>query len=231
MDLSKLPKGSWKGTFESHVLLLENFLSPLSSKPGGEICVYLAGLVARRLDDVYSQACLSFILDDPAEIDGIVRSHQPYIGQNAPIVTISKINAEFLSFSLATRDTNAWRSLEILAPKKLFSLASVFSYRSGNMALGNIYGFFSSELDLLLQILGSYLRYIEDNPDRFPPQSISPNVEERFANQINERNEYKEKTQVTKRRSPTMQRSILPPYSEDGITSTDLVFSFASKAE
>ncbi|TGK14122.1 hypothetical protein EHO60_01905 [Leptospira fletcheri] len=193
MDLSRLPKGSWNGTFRSHVLLLENFLSPLSSKPGGEICVYLAGLIARRLDEAYSSACLSFILEDPSEIDGIVRSHQPYIGQNAPIVTISKINAEFLSFALATKGDQAWRSLEILAPKKLFSLASVFSYRCGNAALGNIFGVFSTELDLLLNILGAYLRYIEENPDRFPPATLSENVSERFSEEINERNRYKER--------------------------------------
>ncbi|PJZ69281.1 hypothetical protein CH373_14345 [Leptospira perolatii] len=192
MDFSKLPKGHWRGTYSSHILLLENFLRPISGKPGGEACVYLAGLIARRLDDSYSEAALTYLLEDPSEIDGIVRTHIPYIGQNAPIVTISKINAEFLSFSLAMRENGSFHRLEILAPKKLFSLASTFSYRSGNQVLGGIFGYFSSELDRILELLSDYLCFLGEEPSPFPPSS-SISWSDRFESEKNERNVFKEK--------------------------------------
>ena len=94
----------WENMYRLHLLGLEKFL--LNRKPSplsGEQTVYLAGMIARELDLEYKRQAEKFLVQDPEEIDRAVCLHEPYIGQNAPIVTLCKINAERQTIEIACR--------------------------------------------------------------------------------------------------------------------------------
>jgi len=179
--------------FRFHLLALEHYISEerLLRLPGDK-SVYLAGMIARQADPGYTEQTEDFLLESPEQIDLFVRSHDPYIGQNAPIVTVSRINAERITLDLAKKRREAY-SYELRFAARLFGIASQYSYLAGNRTLGEIFYFLRNHFPAVLRLLQGYLTFLEGRADR--PQQIeraSETMWERLGRQRNERNEKKE---------------------------------------
>ena len=190
--MKKIRKGHWKETYRVHVLNLERFLSS-GGRPSlsGEQSVYLAGMIARRLDRNYQAMIQELLWEEPEAVDQLIRRHEPYIGQNAPIATLSRINAEFFTLEIALQGDASLRSLTMALPARYFAVASHFTHQSGNKTLADLFRFLGNHLSLVLDILEGYLDFIEafgDHPDR----PLSPEAWERFGSEANERNAKKE---------------------------------------
>lgn len=175
----------WEETFRIHLVALENFQrgrKPLS----GENTVYLAGMIARELDDHYRENTRAFLVRTPDEIDRAVRSHDPYIGQNAPIVTLSRINAEHLTFEIAVSRVHR---AHLRIPARYFAIAAYYSYQAGKPSLAKIYSSFRSNLGDIASLVSDYFRYMLQNK---PEEKISKEIMKRFASVTNERNAVKD---------------------------------------
>ncbi len=180
--------------FRFHLLALEHYVSEerLLRLPGDK-SVYLAGMIARQSDPDYAQQTEDFLIESPEQIDLFVRMHDPYIGQNAPIVTVSRINAERITLNLARARRDAY-SFELRFAARLFGLASHYSYLAGNRTLGDIFYFLRNHFPPVLRLLQGYLTYLEENPDRLEEsiESASKAMWERLGSERNERNSKKE---------------------------------------
>lgn len=181
---------AWRDTFRSHILLLEKFLLVRGTPLSGQNTVYLAGMVARELDTHYQSQIQDFLLEHPHEVDEVIRQHEPYIGQNAPIVTLTRINAEHLTFEIAIGSEDFSRYFQMMIPAKYFGIASFYSHQAGNRVLGEIFGFIRNHYRLVMDLLSGYLKYIKDADEL--ELKISDEVWEKFSQERNERNEKKE---------------------------------------
>jgi len=180
----------WQHTFRFHVLAMEHFLGKNKSISfPGDKCVYLAGMVARQTDEKYCKQIAAMLIEDPAQIDLAVRRHDPYIGQNAPIVTLSKINAEYITVRLAVSPRIAL-PFETRFPIRLFGLASQYSYLAGNRTMGDIFHFLRNHFGLVLDLLHGYLEYLQKNAQRL--EEASESMWKRFGSEKNDRNAKKD---------------------------------------
>lgn len=149
-----LPYGKWSETYSVHLYRLEQCqYARRQSLLSGELTVYLAGMIARQLDPEYRKQLSSYLFEDPGDLGRKIRRHDPYIGQNAPIVFVSRINAEHRTFSIAL---NADHS-STMVPSNLFAIASHYSYKSGNIQLASIFNEFRFQIRNVIYLLAAYL--------------------------------------------------------------------------
>ncbi len=190
--MNQIRRGHWKETYRIHILNLERFLCSGKGSPlSGEQAVYLAGMIARRLDQVYQTMIQDLLWEDPTAADQLIRKHAPFIGQNAPLVTSSRINAEFLTLEIALGGEHARGSLEISVPARYFGIAAFYAREAGNQTLAELFRFLGNHLPLVLNILEGYLEFLSETGDG--SQSELPMaVWERLARETNERNAKKE---------------------------------------
>ncbi|MCX7999266.1 MAG: hypothetical protein N3A69_10015, partial [Leptospiraceae bacterium] len=152
-----LPHGYWRDTFQHHIIGIERELERTSRyRFSGELVVYLAGMIARELDKNYKEESKIFLLEAPEQMDEIVKQHILFLGQNAIVVTYSKINAEHLTCSLALSSSKFFTTLELKKATKLFSIASTFSHYSGNHFLGKIFSTIAKNLGSIVRFLEAY---------------------------------------------------------------------------
>jgi hypothetical protein len=197
---SVLPNGYWKETYSRHLLGLGRFLEKKRQILRGENFVYLAGMVARWLDKDYKEDTEGFLVENPSEIDLVVRRHAPYIGQNAPVVTVSKLNAEFCTITIAQKEKSIFRQFELKTPGKFFSIASTYSFYSGNRTHGEIFGFFAQQIHKIAEILGDYLDSLEGElPSESPITDGLWNEFGKFQNPRNTKKEQNEKRNITEK--------------------------------
>ena len=190
--MKKIRNGHWKETFRAHVLNLERFLGSAGEPPlSGEQAVYLAGMIARKLDGSYQRMIQDMLWEEPDAVDHLIRRHDPYIGQNAPIATLSRINAEYFTLEIALQGSATLPSFTMAVPARYFAVASHYSHQSGNRTLADLFRFLGNHLPLVLDILEGYLKFIEAFGDRSGEQ-LPTETWERFASESNERNAKKE---------------------------------------
>lgn len=191
--MKKIRKGHWKETYRIHVLNLERFL--LSSGDvsiSGEQAVYLAGMIARKMDLAYQRQVRELLWEDhPGAADQLIRKHDPYIGQNAPIVTLSRINAEYLTLAIAHKGDASLRKLTMPIPARYFRIAGHYAGQAGNRTLAELFRFLGNHLPLVLDVLEGYFNFVEAFGDQAEIR-LSPAIWERFGAEINERNAKKE---------------------------------------
>ncbi|MCR9144477.1 MAG: hypothetical protein NXI24_19725 [bacterium] len=171
MDQAKLPdEGHWSRTFRNHVLGLEQFLAEhmqprWRDRLPGEQTVYLAGMIARELDRGYRAQIQDYLVEDPEKIDRIVRRHAQCLGQNAPVVTLSRINAEHATLQIAIDASGdlpgASRLFLLTLPARYFGIASFYASQAGNQNLARIFDFFRNHLSVVVDILAGYLESLE----------------------------------------------------------------------
>lgn len=178
--------------FRFHLLSLEHYISEerLLRLPGDK-SVYLAGMLARHADPEYRAQTEDFLIECPEQIDVFVRSHDPYFGQNAPIVTVSRINAERITLDLARKRREAY-SFELRFAARLFGVASQYSYLAGNRTLGEIFYFLKNHFPSVLTLLQGYLVFQEENPESGSLERASETMWQRLGRERNERNAKKE---------------------------------------
>ncbi|MEQ9365109.1 MAG: hypothetical protein RIF32_12735 [Leptospirales bacterium] len=176
MDQAKLPREEdhWSRTFRKHVLGLEQFLAAhfkarWRDRIPGEQTVYLAGMIAREMDRGYLAQIEEYLVEDPERIDLLVRRHSQCLGQNAPVVTLSRINAEHATLQVAIDtlgdDGGANRLFMLNLPARYFGIASFYSSQAGNQALARIFDFFRNHLVVVVEILAGYLESLEKSVD------------------------------------------------------------------
>lgn len=180
----------WRDAFSYHLGGLETFLlNRRGRRLNGETTVYLAGVVARESDQEYRRAVSVFRIDHPEELDLAVRRHDPYLGQNAPLVTLSRVNAERLTYELAL-DRGA-AQLRRMLPGKYFGIAAYYSHMAGKRQLATLFDFFRNHLGLVIDVIAGYIDWLEREGyelDRLP----SPELLKKFGAEINELNRRKE---------------------------------------
>ncbi len=198
---SILPNGYWKDTYSRHLLGLGRFLEKKRQVLRGENFVYLAGMIARWLDKDYKEDTEGYLVENPAEIDQVVRRHAPYIGQNAPVVTVSKLNAEFFTITIAQKENSVFKQFELKTPKKFFSIASTYSFYSGNRTQGEIFGFYAEQIHNIAEILGDYLESLEGELPSESPITVGLWDEfGKFQNTRNTKKEQNEKRKITEKK-------------------------------
>ena len=162
----------WSQTFRAHVLGLEYFLARRLSHDkrralgrfSVEETVYLAGMIARETDHNYLQQIQEYLVADPEEISAVVRRHAPYLGQNAPVVTLSRINAEHMTLQIASGAFGtATGFLQLTVPARYFGIASFYSGQAGNQNLARIFDFFRNHLSVVVEVVAEYIEYLEAN--------------------------------------------------------------------
>ncbi len=190
----------WSRTFRFHVLGLEFFLAAPGTFTAGvrrhmsaENTVYLAGMIARETDSAYLEQIRTYLVEDPEAMDQTVRRHDPYLGHNAPLVTISRINAEHLTLQFAGErgDGSLTDVVHLMVPAKYFGIASYYSLQAGNHAFARIFDFFRNHLSMIVDVLAGYLDYLEERAGVLP-EEIPVAVWERLGMDSNERNRRKE---------------------------------------
>lgn len=181
-------------TFRFHLMAMERYVSEerLFRLPGDK-SVYLAGMIARQTDPSSKAQTEDFLIEGPEQLDIFVRMHDPYIGQNAPIVTVSRINAERITLDLAHKRRSAY-SFELRFAARLFGLASHYSYLAGNRTLGDIFYFLRNHFPSVLRLLQGYLAFLAQHPERLQDslEIASKAMWERLGRERNERNQKKE---------------------------------------
>ncbi len=208
--MGEVRRTNWRESFRLHVIGLERFLDDRGGENiAGEHTVYLAGMIARGMDDAYFEQIENYLLDDPGAIDAAIRRHEPYIGQNAPIVTLSRINAEHLTFQLAAAEGEITRFFEMSIPTRYFGIASFYSEQAGDRTLSSIFAYFRNNLPLILDVLTGYLNFLEENGDALHG-AFTRETWERLGTESNERNARKERLErmgLDSRRKPRISRS------------------------
>ena len=185
---------AWRQSFRVHVLVLERFLlETRRAKFEGEHIVYLAGIIARRLDAAYQEQIRNLLLESPEELETIIRSHAPYIGQNAPIVTISRINAEYLTVELAFAGPSAGASFLMRLPARYFDVAAFYSREAGNRSLADLFSFMRKHQQMVLELLTDYWKFLEQETSIMSEEGLPGALWDRFAAQVNDRDAKKER--------------------------------------
>lgn len=203
MEPEQLPSGYWKETYRRHLLGLGRFLEKRSQSIQGENFVYLAGMIARWLDKDYKDDSESFLVENPEEIDRVIRRHSPYIGQNAPVVTISKLNAEFFTITIAKKEKSIFRQIELRTPGRFFKIASTYSYYAGNRTHAEIFAFFAQKIDGIAEVLGDYLDSLEGELPSEEPISEGLWTEfGKFQNSRNKKKEWNDKMHINEKQIP-----------------------------
>lgn len=184
---------SWKQTFRVHVLILERFL--LQSRllrVNAEQLVFVAGMVARRLDAAYQLQIQDFLLEEPDQLDGLIRRHAPYIGQNAPILTISRINGEFLIVDVAFKDRPGVTAFDLSVAARYCDVAAFFARQAGNRSLADLFAFLRKNCEEVVRALAAYQTFLA-NGGPSETAKLPAGLWERFATERNDRNDKKER--------------------------------------
>lgn len=190
---SKRQNTFWRNQLVDHVIFMEHFLDKdASMNMEAEQLVFVAGLLARQLDKSYRRQIRPYLKNEPEEIFQTVRRHDPYFGQNAPVVFLSRANAEYLLVqgASALRRGNAHWYSHVL-PGQFFGIASQYSYKAGNFMMGDICAFMQKYLPGLVEWLGGYLEFRRNIIEKEP--HFSPAMWNRFGLEKNARNEFKER--------------------------------------
>lgn len=185
--------GHWRDTFGKHVIGLEKYflISGLADFPG-ERTVYLAGMLAREFDLEYRKQIQDYIIEDPGELDRTIRKHFQRIGQNAPIITLSRINAEYLTVQLAARALGSIaQTFGIIYSTRYFGVASLYSQLAGKDTQARLYAFMRDHNQTMLSHLTDYLKYVALHWHSLPGK-IPPELWKKFGSEINERNRRKD---------------------------------------
>ncbi|MBU45692.1 MAG: hypothetical protein CMN76_20960 [Spirochaetaceae bacterium] len=184
---------AWKSVYRAHLMLLERFLLGRKSTLESQYTVYLSGMLARHMDLQYQQQIEALLFEDLDELDSTIRKHDPYLGQNAPIVTVSRINGEHLTVGIAFERARGGGGLEWKShvPSRCFGVAAFYSREAGNRHLSEIFAFFHHHHTLVLEILGDYLEFLERDADLISDK-LPPELWSRFGKERNARNEKKE---------------------------------------
>jgi len=182
----------WKQTYRLHVLGLETFQSRLARPVfNGEQTVYLAGMIARELDGEYRRQCEAFYLDDATELESAIRRHGAYIGQNAPVALLARINAERWTAELAAASADSDGIIQFLMPARFFGVAAYFSHLSGKNLHAAIFDDLRNRYTRLVELLRGYLQFLtEEGVDPAAPPCRE--LLQRFGGERNERNRRKE---------------------------------------
>lgn len=184
----------WKYVYKAHLLLFERFLLTRKAQITSDHTVYLSGMLARHTDRDYQSQIQGLLFEDAEELDQTIRRHDPYLGQNAPIVTLSRINGEHLTVGIAferLKGTTASQEFKALVPSRCFGVAAFYSRESGNRHLSEILGFFHHHHKLVLDLLTDYLSFLERDAVLMS-ESLPSELWRRFGAEKNERNEKKE---------------------------------------
>ena len=168
-----MSNASWERNYRRHLIGLERFLlaNPEQEIPT-EPTIYLAGMIARELDPTYGENIEPYLLADEDEIDATIRRHDPYLGQNAPIVFIARINAEHLTVSRARekKSVESVSRFELMGPSRLFSIACHYSLQSGNVRMARLYDFYRAHILLIVRLMVAYLRQVHAGMIEADPQ-------------------------------------------------------------
>ncbi|MCB1308531.1 MAG: hypothetical protein KDK30_10140 [Leptospiraceae bacterium] len=187
-------QGGWRELYRLHILILERYLQESATgRLSGEQTVYLAGMLARQTDPLYRKQIEDLIFESPEDMDRTIRRHDPYIGQNAPIVILARTNAEFLTIDIISRQENSHtvRTFELQIPARYFGIASFYAHQAGNRTLSDIFDSIRKQYELIVRILSGYCRYIEQNSHQLS-ETVPDRLWQRFGEVINERNNRKE---------------------------------------
>jgi len=195
------PKGPWADTFSKHLLAMESSFNQGKNQLHPDCSVYLAGVVARKLDPNYWKTVEThFLVENPEEILSLIRRHYLFIGQNAPIVTVSRYNAEHLLFEIAmegiSSDTLS-KKIRLRIPARYFGIASTYSRYAGNQILSEILEFFSRNLEQILPDLTSYLWNLKGRKEVPELSPIPTELWERFSKISKEMIRKKSQSQVS----------------------------------
>ncbi|HBS03670.1 MAG TPA: hypothetical protein DEA96_01815 [Leptospiraceae bacterium] len=185
---------AWKSVYRVHLMLLERFLLQKKSSLESEHTVYLSGMLARHLDREYQQQIEDLLFEDVDELDSTIRKHDPYLGQNAPIVTLSRINGEHLTVAIAferLKGHSETLNLQSAIPSRCFGVAAFYSREAGNRQLSRIFGYFHHHHKLILDLLTDYLSFLDRDADLLP-DNIPEELWQKFGREKNLRNEKKE---------------------------------------
>ena len=184
----------WKSVYRTHLLFFERFLLGRKIQLTSEHSVYLCGMLARHTDRDYQAQIQGMLFEDAEELDETIRRHDPYLGQNAPIVTVSRINGEHHTVALAfetLKGESASSNLKLSVPSRCFGVAAFYSREAGQRQLSEIFRFFHHHHKLVLDLLSEYLDFLEKDvallPDKIPAELWA-----RFGQEKNLRNEKKE---------------------------------------
>ena len=189
----------WSQTFRNHALGLERYLADHSrgGRMPGEQTMYLAGMIAREMDRAYLAQIQEYLVEDPLDMDQAVLRHAPYLGQNAPLVTLSRINAEHLTLQIAATagGGQASRIFHLMIPARYFRIAAYYSLQSGNPNQARIFDFLCNHLSVVVEIIAGYIEDLEARGwklDVDPAALADSDAWRRFATDTNETNRRKE---------------------------------------
>ena len=191
--MSSLKKGYGSESFQNHVLILENFLLETDKSLPGEQTIYLAGMLARENNDTYRKNIDPFLFQNTEELDILACRHYLYLGQNANLWFISRINAEHLTVQLVSPKKKQKVSLtDKVFPKRCFEVASIYAYKASNRILGGIFAYISNHYDHVLEILHTYLCALEAETLPSPNAQLPKALWKHLGQVRNERNHKKE---------------------------------------
>lgn len=176
------PTGSWKETYPKHLMAMETCFLENNYTIPPQYSVYMAGIVSRRFDKEYWKDVENqFLVEYPEEIENLIRRHHQYIGQNAPIVTFSRYNAEHHFMLNAIEESENLAFLRLRLPIRYFGIASTYSYYAGKKFLGDIFLYFSKNIEFLLKPLQVYLDKIYGKDEIPEPHPLIAEVWKKFS--------------------------------------------------
>lgn len=179
---------TWRETFRSQIVDLERFLLRRRLHFSADQAVYLAGMLSRLQDRSWMQEIQPYLLESPQAMAEKIRVHEPYIGQNAPVFFVARINGEYLTLRIITGQALAV-DLEKNVPQRYFLIAARYADRAGQNQMAGIYRFVGYHYDEIIYSLMHYMEYLASEGHRI---EIPPELWQRFGKADNERNNRKE---------------------------------------
>lgn len=191
----------WRRAFVLHLQSLELFLIERRlSGLSGENAVYLAGMIARELDPEYRALADAYVLRNPDELDAVVRRHRPCLGQNAPVLMVSRATGERQAMELALQRVRL--SSATAQTIRCFFVAAEFSHHAGKNQLARIFEFFGYRLPFVLDVVNAYIHELErggwrrfDKPDAALLKRLAAS-----RNESNRRKDFWEAARISHRR-------------------------------
>lgn len=180
--------GTWRETFRKQIIDLERFLVQRHLHFSPEQAVYLAGMLSRLQDREWIQGIQPYLLESPQAMAERIRLHEPYLGQNAPVFFVARINGEYLTLRIITGQALVI-DLEKNVPRRYFLIAARYADRAGQNHMAGIYRFVGYHYDEIIYSLMHYLDFLSRQGDRI---EIPPELWQRFGRPDNERNNRKE---------------------------------------
>ena len=200
--------GQWRRIFQKHILTLEKFLSEqhVSLQLPDEQSVYLAGMLARQYDSNYRRQIRRYLFSQPEDLELLIRRHYAYMGQNAPVCFMARINAEYLTVRLLSyyrkkvkeslQTTPSTMNTDQLLPAHYFEVAARYAYQASKSTWSSIFSYIYINYAQVVSLLSAYMNFINklQSTGTWEPTNgaLGQKLWERFSHASNERNNQKE---------------------------------------